>query len=105
MLFMSLVFSTAAFSGDLENTAHSEGLDPAGVTISSPQDIVALPVVPANESISVVKTATFNDENGDTHGQIGETLTYTFVVRNTGNVTLTNISLTDPTATVTNVDL
>ena len=43
-----------------------------------------------------MKTGTFNDENGDGFAQLGETIAYSFLVSNGGNVTLTNVSVTDP---------
>jgi len=54
----------------------------------------------AEPSLEVFKQGHFNDENGDGLAQVGETVTYTFVVRNTGNVTVTGITLRDDTATV-----
>ena len=49
-----------------------------------------------NPGIALIKTATFNDENGDGFAQVGETIDYAFSVTNTGDVTLTGISITDP---------
>mgnify|MGYP005995890559 CR=1 FL=1 len=43
----------------------------------------------------------FNDEDGDGFAEVGETITYNFTVTNTGNVTVTNIIVTDPLVTVT----
>ncbi|MNX78616.1 hypothetical protein D3C86_1102180 [compost metagenome] len=47
------------------------------------------------ESASIVKSAVFNDENGDGYAQTGETISYHFAVANTGSVALTNVSVTD----------
>ena len=49
-----------------------------------------------NPGIALIKTATFNDENGDGFAQVGETIDYAFSVTNTGDVTLTDISIDDP---------
>ena len=46
--------------------------------------------------ISLEKTAVFNDENNDGFPSVGETITYSFKAINTGSLTVTNISISDP---------
>ncbi|QBA63563.1 gliding motility-associated C-terminal domain-containing protein [Muriicola soli] len=53
-------------------------------------------VVDAGPNIVVLKVDTFNDENNDGFAQVGETISYTFTVINTGTVPLGNITVTDP---------
>ncbi|MFV8366879.1 gliding motility-associated C-terminal domain-containing protein, partial [Flavobacterium sp. XS1P27] len=45
--------------------------------------------------IAIVKTAVFNDENGDGFAQAGESITYSFAVTNIGNTPLSNVTVTD----------
>jgi gliding motility-associated-like protein/uncharacterized repeat protein (TIGR01451 family) len=54
---------------------------------------------PSTPSISIT-----NDADRPIYGAIGEVITYSYVVTNNGDVTLTNVIVTDPlTGTVTNV--
>ncbi|WP_367755591.1 gliding motility-associated C-terminal domain-containing protein [Flavobacterium sp. WC2430] len=46
-------------------------------------------------SISIIKTGVFNDSNNDGFAQVGETISYSFLITNTGNMALSNVTVTD----------
>ncbi|WP_084605973.1 DUF7507 domain-containing protein [Agreia bicolorata] len=75
--------------GSLTNTAKSTGTPPGGTPVNSPPDTVVVPA-PNSPSISVVKSA---DPTSITAA--GAAIRYSFTATNTGNVTLTNVSITE----------
>ncbi|KGD93374.1 hypothetical protein JL39_22020, partial [Rhizobium sp. YS-1r] len=85
-------------AGRVENTATGTGTPPSGPPIDSPPDTV---VVPPDQSTGLVidKTGTLNDLDGDGLIDLGETISYSFQARNTGAVTLTNVTVNDPLLT------
>ncbi|MBD8464701.1 DUF11 domain-containing protein [Plantibacter sp. CFBP 8798] len=83
-------------AGTITNSATATGTPPNGGTppVSPPSEVtVPSPPVPG---LSVIKTA--NVEKATTVGQV---ITYSFQVTNTGNVTLTNVKVTEGTFTGT----
>ncbi len=77
-------------AGKVTNTATAHGLPPGSITpVVSPPSTATVPAV-EEPGISVVKSASPTSFNGP-----GQTITYTFVVTNTGNDTLTGIAVTD----------
>ncbi len=82
-------------NGSFTNTATVEGSDPDSNPVSaSDQATASAADAPA---LSVVKMLTGNaDEDGSGSVTIGDTLSYTVTATNDGNITLTNVVVSDP---------
>jgi uncharacterized repeat protein (TIGR01451 family) len=78
-------------TGSVTDTATATGTDPGGGV--SPVSAPSTVTVPANQApaIAIVKTASQSTFSGS-----GQMITYTYVVTNTGNVTLSGVTVTDP---------
>src|SRR5690606_667350 len=77
-------------AGGVINVASGTGVPPAGEIIVSPPTEVEVPIE-ATPGLSMLKSV-----SPDTTINAGETLTYTFVVTNTGTTTVDNVTVTDP---------
>jgi gliding motility-associated-like protein/uncharacterized repeat protein (TIGR01451 family) len=55
----------------------------------------------SESSINIAKDGTYVDSNQDGITNVGDMVTYSFVVKNTGSVVLTNITVTDNNAVIT----
>jgi large repetitive protein len=98
---MALILLTAggagfASAGDLSNTAQATATAPGGAAVNSPTSTVDVPVIPAVRSMSVTKTGAYSDTDGDPGFTDGDTIAWSVTVQNTGNVTVSAITVADP---------
>ncbi|PLY07396.1 MAG: hypothetical protein C0624_03645 [Desulfuromonas sp.] len=85
-------------AGSIYNLATTIGTPPLGDNVDDKDAVIV--DLPQHPAMTLEKSGTFNDENGDGFADVGETITYSFSITNTGNVTLHNITLTDPNITI-----
>ena len=77
--------------GDIVNTAETSSNE-----VPTPVDATQTTPVPAAPALDIAKTLTNNaDEDGSTTVSIGDTLTYTIVATNDGNITQNNVVVSD----------
>jgi uncharacterized repeat protein (TIGR01451 family) len=82
-------------AGSVTNTATATGTDPRGTVATSTPSTAVVTATPA-PALTVTKSATPSDAASFTVGQVVD---YSFLVANTGNVTLTNVTVTEGTFT------
>ncbi|MDG0968057.1 MAG: hypothetical protein P8N93_07085, partial [Flavobacteriaceae bacterium] len=101
-----VIGQTAADSGSVSNTVTATGAAPDGsnvIDISDDGDtgatdtgkdptVIEMDQIP---SMEVIKTENVADNDGDNKNGIGDTITYTITVENTGNTDLTGLSFVD----------
>jgi gliding motility-associated-like protein/uncharacterized repeat protein (TIGR01451 family) len=90
--------------GKVVNSAIASGVDTNGTALSVVSDngnpitggdrTTVLQLTP-KPSIAIIKTVVFEDDNNDGFAQVGETVTYRFIITNTGNVPLNDVKIAD----------
>ena len=92
--------------GSVDNTATAHGTPPTGAAVTA-TDSATVPTPIRNPRLLLEKSATLNDVAGGTAGfaDVGETIDYTFRVVNIGNVTVTDIAVTDDLAGTVTCDV
>ena len=81
--------------GGLRNIVTAQGIDDAqsGTITASTENVDT--IIPANPSLTVTKTVDATDNDNDGKIGVGDTLTFTISILNTGNQTLDGFSFTD----------
>ncbi len=87
------ITATDIANGQFANTATATGTPRAG-TLVDPTGSFTVPIIGLS-SLSLIKTAVL-DDGGDGRADVNDEITYTFTVTNTGQTTLTNVSVSDP---------
>jgi uncharacterized repeat protein (TIGR01451 family) len=83
-------------AGSFTNVATASGTTPPGTTLADVSDDEVVNAI-QNAAIQLVKTSTTVPNR---YSYLGDVLTYNLAVTNTGNVTLTNVVVSDPVAVV-----
>ncbi|WP_137754642.1 DUF7507 domain-containing protein [Agrococcus sp. SGAir0287] len=83
-------------AGSVDNTATATGIDPTEAPVESEPDEVSVAAVAATPELTIDKSAEHDDANGNGAIDVGETILYSFVVTNTGNLTVDGVSVDDP---------
>ncbi|AWI24425.1 hypothetical protein HYN49_00135 [Flavobacterium pallidum] len=92
-------------AGQVVNTAVVSGTTPGGTTVTDTSDndgddtnggdTPTVTPIPMNPELEFIKTGVYVDDNANGIVDTADTVVYTFVIRNTGNVTVTNILIND----------
>jgi uncharacterized repeat protein (TIGR01451 family) len=86
-------------AGGVTDSATATGVDTQGAQSDpSSASTVTVPAVAAAPSVSLAKTATVDPATDQNAVQVGDRISYSYTVTNIGNVTLTSVAVSDPSA-------
>jgi uncharacterized repeat protein (TIGR01451 family)/LPXTG-motif cell wall-anchored protein len=86
-------------TGTVANSATVTGTPFGGTPLTPPPSTTTTPTVPAVSSFTAEKNAALNDTNSNGFADVGETIAYSFLVTNTGSLTIVGVTVSDPKVT------
>ncbi len=84
-------------AGIVNNTATATAKNPAGTTVTSNSSSTSTPVVQTS-TLQLTKSAAVTDVNADGKTNLGDKITWSFLVKNTGTTTITTVAIADAKA-------
>jgi uncharacterized repeat protein (TIGR01451 family) len=84
-------------AGVVNNTATATTKNPSGVTVTSNSSSTTTPVVQSS-ALQLTKSAVVTDVNGNGVNDLGDRITWSFLVKNTGTTTVTSVAVSDGVA-------
>ena len=84
-------------AGVVSNTATATAKDPNNATVTSNPSSTDTPIA-QTATLQLTKSAAVTDVNADGKTDLGDKITWSFLVKNTGTTTLTSVAVNDPTA-------
>ncbi|WP_373505749.1 hypothetical protein [Aestuariivirga sp.] len=87
------IYRAAALTDGVQNTVDIAATGPNATPVTGTD--TSQNTIPADPGLSVVKTASLVDSNGNNLADIGEVINYEYVVTNSGNVAIDDVAIND----------